>query len=145
MDKRRILALDIGEKRTGIAISDEQNKIGFPLLTLDARDKRTCINQIKKLVSEYDVGSLLIGIPLNQHGEVGQDAQNVRKFIALLQDQINLPVIEWDERFTTVQAERSLLLGDVSRQRRKQVIDKVAATLLLQSYLDSVESSHTPE
>lgn len=132
------MALDIGSKRTGVAMSDELRLISSPHTTIEARNRKEWLEKIAEIVEEMDVGSVLVGLPLNQHGEEGEDAQAIQKYIAALRERLNVPVIEWDERFTTVQAENLLVSADVSRGKRKQVIDKVAAAIILQSYLDSL-------
>lgn len=134
----RVMALDIGEKRTGVALSDESLLIASPHSTIEARGKKDWLRQVGALVDAENVARILVGLPLNQYGEEGDDAKNTRKFIALLQEGLKVPVVEWDERFSTVQAERALIGADVSREKRKGVIDKVAAAILLQSYLDSL-------
>lgn len=138
MDKKRVLGLDIGHKRTGIAISDESQRISFPQGIIETEDRGVWIEQISQRVEENQIGEILVGLPLNQHGEEGEDARKIREFIALLRAKLIIPVVEWDERFTTVQAERALIFGDISRKKRKRVVDQTAATILLQSYLDSL-------
>src|SRR5262249_19824733 len=123
----RMMCLDIGTKRTGVAITDEYRIISTPFDLVVTKDKGEWIRQVKNLVEKEEVVELLVGLPLNQHGEEGNDAKKIREYIALLRKQVTIPVIEWDERFTTVQAENALLEGDVSRQKRKETIDKVAA------------------
>ena len=140
----RVLGLDVGTKRTGVALSDETKLLASPLTVIEAKNKKIWTDSIKKLVSEHEVESVVVGLPLNHHGEEGEDAKNIRIYIALLQEQLAVPVIEWDERFTTAQAERTLIHADVSRQNRKQIIDKVAASILLQSYLDSLRFEKAP-
>jgi len=137
-ERTRILALDIGSKRTGVAISDPSQSISLPLTNVEATKKGEWVSKVKDLVETSDVEKIVVGIPLDHHGEEGADAQKIREFIALLRERVTQPVIEWDERFTTVQAERTLVDADLSRKRRKQVIDKIAATIILQSYLDSL-------
>lgn len=132
----RILALDIGTKRTGVALSDELQTFASPNTVLPMENKNIWIKNLSNIIEENEVGQVVVGLPLNQHGESGKDAESVGKIIALLRERLKVPVIEWDERFTTVQAERALISADVSRQKRKEVIDKVAAAILLQSYLD---------
>lgn len=132
------MALDIGQKRTGVALCDESRLIASPYATVDSQNRKTWVEAIALIAREEEVGAIVVGMPLNQHGEEGEDAKNIRKFIALLQERVALPVIEWDERFSTVQAEKTLLSADVSRKKRKEVIDKVVAAILLQSYLDSL-------
>ncbi len=134
----RILCLDIGQKRTGIALSDETRLIATPRSVILSEPRKKWISEIKTLIEENEVTLLLVGLPLNHHGEEGQDAENIRKYIAALRAEVSTPLIEWDERFTTAQAERMLISGDVSRKNRKDVIDKVAAAIILQSYLDSL-------
>lgn len=139
--KKRIMGLDIGSKRTGIAVSDEGRTIALPLTHIIASRKEDWLRQIRSIIEEREVDALVVGIPLNQYGEAGIDAKNIREYIALLQERTSLPVIEWDERFTTVQAERVLIDADMSRKKRKNVVDQVAATILLQSYLDCQAST----
>ena len=141
----RIMALDVGAKRTGVAISDETRAFGFPHSVFEASNKKEWVAKVLGLLKEEEgITTILVGLPLNQHGEAGEDAENIRQFIALLQQRITLPVIEWDERFTTIQAERTLLEADISRKNRKQVVDKLAASIILQTYLDSLQFRETP-
>ena len=138
------MGLDIGTKRTGVAISDESQTIAFPSALVQASHKDDWIRKLLNIIQDYELESIVVGLPLNQHGEEGRDAVNVRQYIALLRDRCSVPVLEWDERFTTVQAERALLEGDISREDRKTKIDKIAATILLQAYLDQ-KRFHRPE
>jgi putative Holliday junction resolvase len=133
-----VLALDIGEKRTGVALSDESLTIASPLTVLPVDKKKAWMKEVAKLCEKHFVAQILVGLPLNHHGEEGSDAEKMRSIVAMLRKVVSVPVIEWDERFTTVQAERSLIEADVSRRDRKQIIDKVAASIMLQSYLDSL-------
>ena len=139
------MGLDIGSKRTGISISDENGTIAFPYKHIIAFKKEDWLRQIRAIIEEKEVNALVIGIPLNQHGEAGDDAKGIREYIALLQERTALPLIELDERFTTVQAERILIDADMRREKRKNVIDQVAATILLQSYLDCKMSKPEPD
>jgi putative holliday junction resolvase len=136
--KPRIMALDIGQKRTGVALCDHTRLIATPYTSVESENKKTWVEVIRRIAEEEEVGTILVGMPLDQHGEEGADAVKIRKFIALLQERVQLPVVEWDERFSTVQAERTLITAEVSRKKRKEVIDKVVAAILLQSYLDSL-------
>lgn len=140
--EHRIIGLDIGTKRTGIAVSDETKIFSLPLTVIEASDMRSWICRISEICHEYPVSCVVVGFPLNQHGEEGNDAKRINQYIVLLQEQIKVPVIKWDERFTTAQAERLLITADVSRKRRKQHIDKIAASIILQSYLDSLRFCH---
>ena len=141
VDKARIMALDIGTKRTGVALSDDTRLIATPFTTVASENRKKWAEDISSIARDEEIGTILVGLPLNQHGEEGDDAKNIRKFIALLQERVQLPVVEWDERFSTIQAERTLLSADLSRKKRKEVIDKVVAAILLQGYLDSLRFS----
>lgn len=145
MPKGRILALDIGKKRTGVAVSDEEQIIANPYLVIETRGKRDWARQIRQLITKEEPVEIVIGLPLNQYGEEGRDAENILEYKALLLKHITVPVLEWDERFTTVQAERSLIEADVRRDKRKGLIDKVAAALILQAYLDSKSTRPSQE
>jgi putative holliday junction resolvase len=135
-EAKRTLGLDIGTKRTGVAIADETLTLASPLTHIEAHSKKEWLRKLLVFFENYEIEQLIVGIPLNHHGEEGEDANRIREYIALLREKVTYPVIEWDERFTTVQAERSLITADISRKNRKQVIDKVAASIMLQSYLD---------
>ncbi|MFM8315630.1 MAG: Holliday junction resolvase RuvX [Deltaproteobacteria bacterium] len=135
-DAKRTLGLDIGTKRTGIAIADETLTLASPLTHIEAHSHKDWLNKLLKFLENYDIEKVVVGIPLDHHGEEGEDAERIKKYIALLREKVNYPVIEWDERFTTAQAERTLISADMSRKNRKQVIDKIAASIMLQSYLD---------
>ncbi len=133
---KRTLGLDIGRKRTGIAIADETLTIATPLTHIEAHGLKDWLQKLLLFLETYPIEQIIVGIPLNHHGEIGKDAEEIGKYIALLREKVSFPVIEWDERFTTVQAERTLISADISREKRKQVIDKLAAAIMLQSYLD---------
>jgi len=98
------------------------------------------IKRIKEILSEYQVKEIIIGLPKNMNGEEGPQAKKVREFLKKLQTQVDLPIKTWDERLTTTAAERTLLEGDLSRAKRKKIIDKVAAQVILQGYLDSIDT-----
>jgi putative Holliday junction resolvase len=136
-EKPRVMALDIGLKRTGVAISDENRILASPYTTIETEQKKIWLQRVAEIVEQEEVGTLIVGLPLNQYGEEGQDAEKIGKYTQLLRDRLTLPVIEWDERFTTAQAERSLITFDVSRKKRKTVIDQLAACIILEAYLDS--------
>ena len=144
MDCGRILGLDIGERRTGVAVSDPTRFLASPIKFIDSLEKSRWLGEILGLLSEYEIAKIVVGIPLDKKGEVGDSALNIRKFIALLRERSSVPVLEWDERFTSREAERVLIQADVSRKKRKHVIDKVAASILLQSYLDSLRFRSFP-
>lgn len=133
----RILALDVGEKNIGLAISDELGLIaqGLPTLRRQTKDKDT--STIADIVKDRDVTEIVVGMPLNMDGSLGKSAKEVASFLEDLRKKVNLPMKVWDERLTSVQAEKVMLEADLSRKKRKRKIDKLAAQLILQSYLDS--------
>jgi putative Holliday junction resolvase len=132
----RIMGLDFGRKRIGIAISDELGWTAQGLETLERQDIRKDLDYLAHLVKTYGVEELVVGLPRDQQGEIGLAANEVLAFIDLLKEKIDIPITTWDERFTTAAATRSLIEADLSRRKRKRVIDKVAAVLILQGYLD---------
>ncbi len=136
MLRGRTLSLDIGSKLTGVACSDEYNLIASPVCVVEAVGLTQWIERIMEVVTQEEPTRIVVGLPLDNEGEAGRDAANIRRYIALLRERVSVPVIEWDERYTTVEAERVLLEADVSRKKRKQVIDKIAAAIILQSYLE---------
>ncbi len=133
----RILGLDHGTKRIGVALSDELGWTAQPLETYQRRSLDADLAHIRELVIEHEVGRVVIGLPLRTSGEVGPEAQAVEQFRQLLEGALPVPVVAWDERHTTQSAEAVLLEADVSRAKRKQVIDRIAAAILLKDYLAS--------
>lgn len=132
----RTLALDVGERRIGVAVSDPAGIIAQPLLVIERTGGPTDLSRIAAIVREQGVDRLVVGYPLTMAGERGTQAQRMDRFIARLRGVLSVEVVAADERLTTAAAERSLLEGDVRRGRRRQVRDAVAAALLLQGYLD---------
>ncbi len=137
----RILALDPGTKRIGVALSDELGWIAQPLETYERRSVEADVAHIQQLVRQHDVGRVVMGLPLQLDGRVGVQAEAVQRMIEALQRTLTVPVIAWDERLTTKSAEQMLIQADVSRKKRKGAVDRVAAALLLQSYLANCSSS----
>ena len=132
----RFMALDVGDKRIGIALSDEEGLIASPRDTLHRSRLETDIENLIELARNEDVGEILVGMPISMDGSEGPQAKKVAQFIHALSEHSEIPVVPWDERLTTVAAERASLEGNVSRGKRRKVIDKVAAAYLLQGYLD---------
>ncbi len=131
----RAIGLDLGEKRIGVSVSDPLGMIAQGLKTIHRKSWRADLEELRGVIEEYEADRLVVGLPRNMDGSLGPSAEKVRIFMKKLKI-FNLPIEEVDERLTTVMAERALLEGDVSRKRRKQVIDQVAAALILQGYLD---------
>ena len=134
----RILALDHGTKRIGIAVSDETKTIAQPLEYIPAGPFADFLARLKKLLVEKEVDLVLIGLPRNMDGSYGPAAQKVQAFVAVLRSAITVPIKTWDERLTSAQANRILIQGKVRRDQRKEKVDKMAAAILLQSYLDGI-------
>jgi putative Holliday junction resolvase len=132
----RILALDHGTKRIGVAISDETKTIAQPLEYIPAEPFADFLTRLKQLLVEKEVDLVLIGLPRNMDGTYGPAAQKVQAFVAVLRGAITIPIKMWDERLTSSQANRILIQGGVRRDKRKEKVDKMAAAILLQSYLD---------
>ena len=133
----RILGLDVGDVRIGVAVSDPMRIIAQGLDYIKRVDPKTDVEVIKRLVDQYEAEELVVGLPKTLAGEIGIQAQKVLDFTELVRAAVEIPIVMWDERMTTVAATRSLIEADVSRKKRKNVVDKVAAMLILQGYLDS--------
>jgi putative Holliday junction resolvase len=132
----RILALDHGTRRVGLAISDELKLIAQPLDFIPAQPFAALLARLKELLREKEVELVLVGMPRNMDGSYGPAALQVQAFVAALQAALTVPIQTWDERLTSVQANRLLIQGNVRRAQRKEKVDKLAAAILLQSYLD---------
>lgn len=133
----RILALDVGEKNIGLAISDKLGLIAQGLPTLRHQTKDEDISAIANILKAHHITEVVVGIPINLDGSLGKKAQEVAVFLEDLKKKITLPIKVWDERFTSVQAEKVLLEAGLSRKKRKKKIDQLAARLILQNYLDA--------
>ena len=133
----RILAIDYGTVRIGVAVSDALGLTAQPVAVIKGKDQDAALKEIARLVENYQVTELLIGLPRNMNGSEGPMAVEARAFGQKLAERFKLPIVEWDERLSSQAAERVLLEADLSRSRRKQVVDKVAAAFILQGYLDS--------
>ena len=123
----RIMSLDVGSRTIGIACSDA--------LLMTAQG----IETMQELIAEYEVHELVVGMPKNMNGTKGERAEKTEEFVEKMKEVIDLPVTYWDERLSTVMAERQLIAADVSRKKRKSVIDKMAAVVILQGYLDRLQ------
>ncbi len=131
-----ILGLDYGQKRIGVAKSDELNFMAHPSGFIPFKNEHDLIIAIKDLVVEHQIKKIVVGLPITLKGETGPQAQKVMLFVERLREHVECPVLTWDERLTTAQAERALLAQDVSRAKRKIKRDGMAAEIMLQSYLD---------
>jgi putative Holliday junction resolvase len=140
MAATRILALDPGTKRIGVALSDELGWTAQPLETFERKSLNADVAHINELVRRHEVREIVIGMPIQLNGRMGPAAQSTQQFLEALQTAVGVPVVAWDERLTTKAAEQMLIEADVSRKKRKGAVDRVAAALLLKSYLEHVSS-----
>ncbi len=135
----RVLGLDVGTKTIGVAVSDPfgWTAQGIEIIQIDEENEEFGLSRLGEIVSEYDVRKFVVGLPKNMDGSIGERAEASIRFGELLVEEFNLPVEYEDERLTTVQANRMMIEeGNVSRKNRKKVIDKIAAMMILQNYLD---------
>lgn len=133
----RIMGLDYGDKRIGVAISDAFGWTAQGVEVIERKSEGDYIDRIRARIGEYEVDTIVVGLPKNMNGTIGPRGEICMAFAEELRQAFGLPVHLWDERLTTVAAQRTLLEADVSRRKRKQVIDKMAAAILLQNFLDS--------
>ena len=135
----RTLGLDVGTKTIGVAVSDGMGWTAQGLETIRVEEDETnqAIPRLKELINTYEVDKLVVGLPKNMNGTIGPRGEACIEFAEELKQALGLEVIMWDERLSTMAAERVLLEADVSRKKRKKVIDKMAAVMILQGYLDS--------
>ncbi len=132
-----ILGIDYGRKRIGVAVSDVGRRIASPLSTVDASDNAPAVASIKSLAEKHGADEIVVGLPRSMNGSLGPMARETMKFVEELRTSVDVPVQTWDERLTTAQAEREMISADMTRAKRRQKLDKVAAQIMLQSYLDS--------
>jgi putative Holliday junction resolvase len=132
----RIMGLDVGTHTIGIAISDELELTAQGLKTLKRKSREDDLREIATIIGQFEINKIVVGLPKNMNGTLGEQAENVLRWIEVLKDKTQLPVVTWDERLSTVGASKVLLEADLSRRKRKKVIDKLAAVLILQGYLD---------
>jgi len=132
----RIMGLDVGDKTIGVAISDPLLLTAQGLKTIIRESNKKDIKKIEDIIEEYNINKIVVGLPKNMNNTLGPQGEKVIDFVDKIKKRIDIEIILEDERLTTVTAERILIEGDVSRKNRKKVIDKVAATYILQNYLD---------
>jgi putative holliday junction resolvase len=136
----RILALDVGQKRIGVAVSDPLGITAQGAGVITRKNIDEDINEVRKYVDEYKAGSIVVGMPINMDGTKGDSAKKVTEFVEAVSSGLNIPVATYDERLSTKESEKFLISSDVSRRKRKGVIDKIAAQLILESYLERLKN-----
>lgn len=132
----RIVGLDVGEKTIGVAVSDLMGWTAQGVTVIRRSSWKQDFSSLRTIVEDYEANKFVLGLPIRTDGSYGPETEKIYKFAEKLKREFSLPVEYWDERFSTASAERILLEGDVSRAKRRQLIDKVAATVILQAYLD---------
>ena len=133
------MSLDVGSRTIGIACSDALLMTAQGIETIRRTSLEKDFNRLQELIAEYEVHELVVGMPKNMNGTKGERAEKTEEFVEKMKEFIDLPVSYWDERLSTVMAERQLIAADVSRKKRKSVIDKMAAVVILQGYLDRLQ------
>ncbi|QDH20045.1 Holliday junction resolvase RuvX [Saccharibacillus brassicae] len=136
----KLLGLDYGDRRIGVAVSDVFGWTAQGIEVVQRREDDSHLRRIAELAELHEIGEVVVGLPKNMNGTIGPRGELCIEFAESLRERLGLPVHLWDERLTTVSAERTLLEADVSRKKRKQVVDKIAAGLILQNYLDSISN-----
>jgi putative Holliday junction resolvase len=134
--KARLIGLDLGTKTIGLAISDVERRLASPLKTLTRGAFQTDVDALIAILAEFEIAGVILGMPLDLEGRAGPRAQSTRAFARNLSSRIELPIAYWDERFSTAAVTRGLIANDVSRTRRAQIVDKMAAAYILQGALD---------
>ncbi len=132
----RVLGLDIGDKTIGVAVSDPLGLTAQGIKTIRRKNIKEDLKELESIIEKYNVEKIVAGLPKNMNNTIGPQGEKVLQFIEIIKSEINIEVLLQDERLTTVSAQRLLINGDVSRKKRKSVIDKVAATYILQTYLE---------
>lgn len=136
----RVLALDIGEKRLGVAISDPERRVATPLVVLDTRSEMGGAKELRRLIEDYEASDIVIGLPLTLAGEEGGQAKEVRRLAARLAQFLPIPMTFADERLSSAEASRRMAEVGADSRKRRGSVDKVAAAIFLQGYLDAAAS-----
>jgi len=136
----RILGLDLGDRTIGVAISDPLGYTAQGITTIRRKYLKFDLEQLKSIFDEYSVESVVLGLPKNMNGTLGESSEKAIEFSKILETEFKVPVKLWDERLTTVAAHKAMIEGDLSRSKRKKIVDKIAAIYILQGYLDSISN-----
>jgi len=128
--------MDVGDRRIGMEVSDMLGWTAQGIATLERKSTEEDLVQIEKIIHQYQPEKIVVGLPKNMNGTLGPQGEKVKAFAETLEDRFNLEIVFWDERLTTVSAHKTMIEADMSRRKRKQKVDQLAAVLILQSYLD---------
>lgn len=134
----KVMGLDLGDARTGVALSDELKFLAQSYGTLYNKDKEDLLSQLEPIIKDNNVETVVIGLPKNMNGSIGERGEMAKEFAALIEERFGLKTVMWDERLTTVSAHRVLSEANVRGKKRKKVVDTVSAVFILQCYLDSL-------
>ncbi|MFA5164427.1 MAG: Holliday junction resolvase RuvX [Candidatus Omnitrophota bacterium] len=137
----RILGLDVGDRRIGVAVSDPLGIIAQGVTVIERKTLDEDLKAIKDIIVKYGAESIVVGMPINMDGTKGKSADKVTEFVGVLSSSAGIPVATYDERLSTKESEKFLISSDVSRKKRKSVIDKIAAQLILESYLERIKNN----
>jgi putative Holliday junction resolvase len=135
----RILGIDYGSKRLGLAVCDELGLTAQALTTITRKNRERDLEKIDAVIKEYNVEKIVVGYPLRLDGTEGIQCEKVNRFVDILESRFSLPIIKWDETLSTKEAEQILIEANVNRKKRKGVVDKLAAAIILKDYLDYVD------
>jgi len=139
-----MLSLDYGSKRIGVAICDELEITAYGIATIVSKNRKQVLEALSELIRQYSVEKIVIGYPVRLDGTIGIQCEKVDRFSKILEDAFALPVVKWDETLTTKEAEEILLQANVRRKKKKNLVDQIAATLILKGYLASLETKKKP-
>ena len=141
----KILGLDVGDSSIGVAVSDSLGWTAQGLTTIKRKNLQQDLHSLKRLIQKYGVSEIVVGVPLKMNGKADVQTRKTLHFMQSLKERLQLPIYSWDERFSTVAASKLLELGNVKHKKRAKLIDKVAATIILQGYLDNRNEHRTDE
>jgi putative Holliday junction resolvase len=139
MGETCFVGIDFGTARIGVAVSDTEKKVAFPLDVVHRKNGSYGLKRLRKLLEDRNIGAFVVGLPYRENGEIGEEGTRVLQYCESLREYFNVDVKTWDERYTTLAAERMLVSSDVKRAGRKRVIDSISAQIILQSYLDALQ------
>jgi putative Holliday junction resolvase len=132
----RALGLDVGQKRIGVALSDIEGILASPLTVIDAADTEQTLGDISGLCDHYQVERIVVGLPISMDGTLGRQAEVVQQFIGRLTDAVKLTIDTWDERLSSIEADRAMIAAGTKKDKKKNLRDAIAAAIILQGYLD---------
>jgi len=136
----RALGLDVGERRIGVAVSDPDGTVAVPVTVVERKSEAEALGRIAALIRDHEVDRIVVGMPRSLDGSLGKQARAVQSFAESLKNCTDLPVVDWDERLSTLHAERMMVEAGVKRRKRKGRLDSVAAAIILQGYLDRLRN-----